>query len=77
MMRIFAPMALVAMLCSNPPLAGAQDASRHSGTDAEQRACTPDVFRLCSAAIPSERRIVACLKSNKAKLSPACRKVFS
>jgi hypothetical protein len=77
MMRIFAPMALVAMLCSSAPFAGAEEASGRSGTDAEQRACTPDVFRLCSAAIPNERRIVACLKSNKTKLSPACRKVFS
>jgi hypothetical protein len=77
MMRIIAPMALVAMLSSGAALADAQDASGHSGTDAEQRACTPDVFRLCSAAIPNERRIVACLRSNKAKLSPACRKVFS
>jgi hypothetical protein len=77
MIRILAPMALVAVLCSSVSLAGAENASGHNGTDAEQRACTPDVFRLCSAAIPSERRIVACLKSNKAKLSPACRKVVS
>jgi hypothetical protein len=77
MMRFFAPMALVAMLCTNTPLTRAEDTSGHSGTDAEQRACTPDVFRLCSAAIPNERRIVACLRSNKAKLSPACRKVVS
>jgi hypothetical protein len=77
MKRIIAPMALVAMLWPGPSLAGAEDVSGHSGTDAEQRACTPDVFRLCSAAIPNERRIVACLKSNKARLSPACRKVVS
>jgi hypothetical protein len=77
MMRIFAPLALVAVLCSSATLAGAQDTSGHNGTEAERRACTPDVFRLCSAAIPNERRIVACLKSNKEKLSPACRKVVS
>jgi len=77
MIRIFAPMAIVAVLCSSAPFAGAESAYGHSGTDAEQQACTPDVFRLCSAAIPDEKRIVACLKRNKAKLSPACRKVIS
>jgi hypothetical protein len=77
MMRIFLPIALAAALGSSALPAGAQIASEHSGTDAEQRACTPDVFRLCAAAIPNETRIIACLKNNKAKLSPACRKVFS
>jgi hypothetical protein len=49
----------------------------HSGTKEEQDACTPDVFRLCSAAIPDEPRIVACLNRNLSKLSPACRSVMS
>ena len=40
-------------------------------------ACKPDVFRLCSSAIPWQDRIVACLVQNKRQLSPACSKVFS
>jgi hypothetical protein len=48
----------------------------HSGTKEEQDACTPDVFRLCSAVIPDEARIVACLNRKVAKLSPACRAVI-
>ncbi len=76
MIQTFAPLALLAALCLGAPMAGAEE-NGHSGTKEEQQACTPDVFRLCSAAIPSERRIVACLKINKAKLSPACRKVIS
>lgn len=48
----------------------------HSGTADEQQACTPDVFRLCSAQIPNEDRIVACLNRHQAKLSPACRAVM-
>ncbi len=56
--------------------AGAQACFAHSGTADEQQACTPDVFRLCSAQIPSEDRIVACLNKNMAKLSPACRAVM-
>jgi hypothetical protein len=77
MMRIFALMALVVMLGSSAASAGERGGSGRSGTDAEQRACMPDVFRLCSEAIPDEKRIVACLKSKKAKLSRACRKVMS
>jgi hypothetical protein len=48
----------------------------HRGTQEEQAACTPDVFRLCSQFIPSESRIVACLVASRAQLSPACSKVF-
>ena len=51
-------------------------ARANSGTVEEQMACTPDVFRLCSAQIPSEERIVACLNDNLRKLSPACRRVM-
>ncbi len=57
-------------------MAGATGSFAHSGTEEEQQACTPDVFRLCSAQIPSEERIVACLNKNMAKLSPACRAVM-
>ena len=39
-------------------------------------ACTPDVFRLCGAAIPDENRIVACLQANTPQLSAPCRAVF-
>jgi hypothetical protein len=43
----------------------------------QQMACTPDVFRLCGAAIPDENRIVACLQANTLVLSPPCRAVFA
>jgi hypothetical protein len=46
------------------------------GTD-EERACTPDVFRLCSSEIPNVERITVCLSAKKASLSPACRQVFT
>lgn len=52
------------------------DAKKRPGTEAQQRACTPDVFRLCSAYIPFVRPIVSCLERNKRHLSPACRAVF-
>ena len=72
MFRKIAPVALAAAFC----FAAATATSAEHSADAES-ACTPDVFRLCSAQIPSEGKIVACLRQNKAKLSPACRKVFS
>lgn len=56
---------------------GASKGFAHSGTQEEQEACTPDVFRYCSAQIPSEDRIVACLNRHLAKLSPACRSVMA
>jgi hypothetical protein len=51
-------------------------AQEHRGTMEQQMACTPDVFRLCGAAIPDENRIVACLQANAPVLSTPCRAVF-
>jgi hypothetical protein len=51
-------------------------AQEHRGTMQQQMACTPDVFRLCGAAIPDENRIVACLQANTPQLSGPCRAVF-
>src|SRR5262249_13871148 len=56
--------------------ARAQEAPNYRGTAEDQVACTPDVFRLCWNEIPFVSRIVDCLKSNRAALSPACRTVF-
>src|SRR5262249_34357657 len=38
--------------------------------------CMGDAFRLCSSAIPDIGRIVACMRRNKASLSPGCRAVM-
>ena len=46
------------------------------GTPERQRACTPDVYRLCPGEIPNVRAITACLRRQKASLSEACRAVF-
>jgi hypothetical protein len=42
------------------------------GTPQQRRACTPDVFRLCSSFIPDADRITACLVSRQRDLSEAC-----
>ncbi|CAL8978827.1 hypothetical protein RHODGE_RHODGE_00275 [Rhodoplanes serenus] len=43
------------------------------GTAEDRAACIPDAFRLCSAAIPDADRVIACLKTERVKLSTACR----
>ena len=48
----------------------------YRGTLEQQMACTPDVFRLCGAAVPDVNRIVACLRQNTPQLSGSCRAVF-
>ena len=48
----------------------------YRGSYEQQMACTPDVWRLCGAAIPDVDRIVACLRQNTPNLSDGCRAVF-
>ena len=49
----------------------------HSGTDQEEKACTPDVQRFCRKLMDQgDFTILACLKENRPKLSPACRYVL-
>ena len=38
--------------------------------------CYNDVQRLCSADIPNENKIAACMKAHHARLSAGCRRVF-
>jgi hypothetical protein len=52
-------------------------ASAQQGTPEQRRACTPDVYRLCAGEIPNARAITACLRRQKASLSPACAAVFA
>ncbi|MCP5499239.1 MAG: hypothetical protein H7A25_05015 [Leptospiraceae bacterium] len=39
-----------------------------------RKACSPDVRKLCKGVQKGEGKIIACLKENKDKLSPACKK---
>jgi hypothetical protein len=49
----------------------------HSGTDAEEKACTRDVQRFCRKLMDQgDLTMLACLKENRPKLSPACRYVL-
>ena len=49
----------------------------HSGTDQEQQACNRDVQRFCRKLVDQgDFTILACLKDNRPKLTPACRFVL-
>ena len=45
-------------------------------TPEQRKAGMPDVYRLCAGEIPNARAITACLRRQKASLSPACAAVF-
>ncbi len=74
-MRNAARIAVTVLFCAASAYAFGEGKDR--GSKEEQEACTPDVYRLCSEHIPDADRIVACLKQNKKKLTPACRKVVT
>jgi hypothetical protein len=49
----------------------------HSGTDQDEKSCTRDVQRFCRKLMDQgDFTILACLKENRLKLSPACRYVL-
>jgi hypothetical protein len=41
-------------------------------TDEQVSACTPDVMRLCSEAIPDEGRITKCMIQKRKQISATC-----
>jgi hypothetical protein len=45
-------------------------------TDEQISACTPDVMRLCSDAIPDEGRITKCMIQKQKQVSAACMMAF-
>src|ERR1700739_4762622 len=55
----------------------ATDALAHSGTAQDEKACAPAGARLCRKLMDrDDPTILACLKDNRPKLSPACRCVL-
>jgi hypothetical protein len=69
--------ATVLVLSLLPALFSSGAAAAPGGDSPEARqACTSDAFRLCNNAMPDRGRVTACLRANRASLSPACRTVF-
>jgi hypothetical protein len=73
--RVFLSLA-IAMSCG-VALQSTAFSQEDRGTYEQQMACTPDVWRLCSAQVPDVERIVACLRRNTEQLSGRCRAVFA
>jgi len=70
MHKIFMALILLSIPVSTGALA-------HSGTDQEEKACTRDVQRICRNLMDQgDFTILACLKENRPKLSPACRQAL-
>jgi hypothetical protein len=66
-MRIAGLAVGLVLLSALPALAYTQD---------DANACTNDVMRLCSQAIPDQARITQCLYKNRNRVSPACYAVY-
>jgi hypothetical protein len=63
MRRLSAPALLISIMMITPAFAY---------TDEQVSACTPDVMRLCSDAIPDEGRITKCMIQKKKQISATC-----
>ncbi|WGD50074.1 hypothetical protein QA641_31225 [Bradyrhizobium sp. CB1650] len=51
--------------------------AQHAGTDQDEKACSPDVQRLCRKWMDQgDFTILARLKENRTRLHPACRDVL-
>ncbi|UGY19126.1 hypothetical protein [Bradyrhizobium septentrionale] len=60
----------VAMMSSGAALA------QHSGTKAEQNACSRDAQRFCRKDLGNDGAVQNCLQMKRASLSSSCKKVF-
>jgi len=66
---------LMAFILLSVPVSNS--ALAHSGTEQDEKACTRDVQRFCRTLMDQgDFTILACLKENRPKLSPACRYVL-
>jgi hypothetical protein len=71
MQKFFMALVLLSVPVSTGALA-------HSGTEQEEKACTRDVQRFCRKLMDQgDFTILACLKENRPKLTPACRYVLT
>jgi hypothetical protein len=70
MHKYFLALALLSVPASTGALA-------HGGTDQEEKACTRDVQHFCRKLMDQgDFTILACLKENRQRLTPACRDVL-
>lgn len=74
MRKLILALTLLSTTLSTAALAQQQ---QRSGTPEEQKACTRDVQKFCRPVIDQgDFTILACLKENRSKISPACDQVL-
>ncbi|MBR1160117.1 hypothetical protein JQ569_13145 [Bradyrhizobium elkanii] len=71
-MRYFSIAAVFAVAVMSSGAALAQ----HSGTRAEQNACSRDAQRFCRKDLGNDGAVQNCLQMKRASLSASCKKVF-
>jgi hypothetical protein len=59
-----------------PPLPLPLPLPMPQGTPEERAACAPDVQKYCEPALPDTMRVLACLQSNRSRISTACNRVL-
>ena len=68
---------LIALTLLSASVSTAALAQQGRGSAEEQKACTRDVQRFCRPVIDQgDFTILACLKENRTKISPACDQVL-
>jgi hypothetical protein len=72
----FALSATIAFAQGPPPFPLPLPFPNFQGTPEEQKACRPDVVKMCKDFVPDTFRILACLQANKTHLSAPCRGVL-
>jgi hypothetical protein len=70
-MRYLSIVALAAAMMS-----GGTALAQHSGTQAEQSACSRDANRFCRKELGNDGAVQSCLQMKRASLSSRCKKVF-
>jgi hypothetical protein len=76
MIRHFFILVVATVAASSVGCAQDSRAAGHKGTAEQQRACRPDVLRLCHG-IHDDDAVFQCLRTSIEKLRPACREVIS
>lgn len=75
MLKRAAVCAAMVLIFSMPAMAKMRSERDRLRAEAEH-ACYNDAQALCHDAIPDEDKVTACMKVNRAQLSPACGKIF-
>jgi hypothetical protein len=80
---VLAATAATSALAQTPPQPPPPSGGIFEGTKEERAACAPDVAKFCKNTIPADPKapvdvlaVSGCLRSNKAKISAACRTVL-